>query len=273
MPRTRSDIPRLRKATNLSYAVYFTKRDINIPSGEVQSLLRHYNFGSAALYKIGINLRKLGLSEEKVQETERLVYVETLKPLLKDLAEETARLERQFGLPKSIAESSKPFTATVEVQYAKANILLDLLLAYDQLLFHINQLHSDYKVVDYVPVLKMADSEWQHLTRTYGDRIKIGLKHIDAIARGAVKEASQLARKQKEDAEVEAGIKAMVADAAATEAPEGTIKATARRGRKTAETVVAPALDTKEEGQEKGPENPLMVSTEERAISPFEHIQ
>lgn len=264
--------PRLRKATNLSYAVYFTKREVTIPSGEVQSLLRHFNFGSAALYKIGINLRKLGVSEEIIQETERQVYIETLKPLLKDLDEEIARLERRFGPPQSIAESSKPFMATVEIQYAMANILLDLLLAYDRLLFQINQLHSEYKVVDYVPVLKMGDAEWQNLTTTYGDRIKNSLKHIDGIARAAVREATQLARKQKEDAEVEAGVAAMAA-AAASEAPESAPKPAGRKGRKAAETVTAPETDKPKEDQEKGPEAPVTKAAGENPVSPFVELQ
>ncbi len=274
--RNRSATPRLRKATNLGYAVYFTKRDVTIPSGEVQSLLRHYNFGSAALYKIGINLRKMGVAEETVQETERQVYIEILKPLQIDLASQIAKLERRFGSPKPIAESSKPFTATVEIQYAKANILLDLLLSYDKLLFHVEQLAHDYKVVgdDFNYEFKMGDAEYVQIKRTFGERLKDSLIHIDHLARGAMQKATQLARKEQEDAEVEAGVKAMENDAAAAEAPATTFRPVARRVRKASE-VVSLAQESPEQDQGKtGPAVEVAVEASEgRPVSPFEHVQ
>lgn len=254
MPRRRPDIPRLRKASNLAYSVSAGKRDVTLYSGDAQSLLRHYNFTSAAIYKIGINLRKLGVAEEKVQETERLVYDEILQPLQKDLSMEIARLENHFGNPQ-LVEFTKPFTGTAEIQYPRAKLLLDLLITFDQLLFRVHQLWH---------AMKIGDAEYLRLTEGFRDRLKESEKRIDRIAR----ESLELARKHKEDEDMEAGIEAMAASAGMKNTP----KTAGRKGRKATEPV-APAQETKEEDQGKSVETPLMESGEGPAFSPFEQVQ
>ncbi|MCK9377400.1 MAG: hypothetical protein M0P73_14765 [Syntrophobacterales bacterium] len=254
MPRKRSDIPRLRKASNLGYSVSAEKQDVTLYSADAQSLLRHYNFTSAAIYKIGINLRKLSVAEEKVQQTERVVYDEIIKPLQEDLSKEIARLELQFGNPK-VAEFTKPFTGTAEIQYPRAKLLLNLLVDFDQLLFRVHQLWHG---------MKIGDAEYLRLTEGFRDRLKESEKRIDHIAREAV----NLARQQQEDAEMEAGIEAMAASGASMEAPEDITKATGRKGRKAAGTASAP--EPKDEDQGKGPGAPLMQGAEDsKVISPF----
>lgn len=253
--RNRRETPRLRKASNLGYSVSAEKMDVILHSGDAQSLLRHYDFTSAAIYKIGINLRKLGVAEEKVQETERLVYDEILKPLQEDISKEIARLERQYGNPK-VVEFTKPFTGTAEIQYPRAKRLLNLLIDLDQLIFRVHQLwHAD----------KIGDAEWLRLTEGFRDRLKESEKRIDRIARESV----NLARKQQEDAEVEAAIGAMAVSEASTEAPESAPRATGRRGRKAAEPF-APAPKTKEEDQGKGLDTGALKDAEAPAFSPFE---
>jgi hypothetical protein len=253
MPRRRTDIPRLRKASNLSYSVSAGKQEVTLYSGDAQSLLRHYNFTSAAIYKIGINLRKLGVAEEKVQETERLVYDEILKPLQNDLSKEIARLENQFGNPQ-VVEFTKPFTGTAEIQYPRAKLLLALLIDLDKLIFLVHQLwHAEM----------IGDGEYLRLTEGFRDRLKESEKSIARIAR----EANQLARNQKEEAEVEAGMASMAAAATSFEASESGAKAPAKRGRKAVEP--APEKEVKNEG---GDPPPVMEGTEgEKAetFSPF----
>lgn len=258
MARKRFETPRLRQASNLGYSVSVTERDVTLYSGDAQSLLRHFNFASAALYKMGINLRRL-TTKDKVGEIERVVFDEILNPLKNDLAAEVTKFERQFGNPKLEAKFTKPFNGTAQFQYPRAKILLELLVDFDNLLVRVHQLwHAEL----------LDDDEYLRVTDDFRVRLKDSEKRIDQMVRQAI----QLAQKEKEDAEVEEGIKAMSASAISTEAPQDTTKTSGRRGRKAADTV-APALDTKEEGQEKGPENPPMVSAEERAISPFEQIQ
>ena len=254
--RNRPETPRLRKASNLGYSVSAEKMDVTLYSGDAQSLLRHYDFASAAIYKIGINLRKLGVAEEKVQETERLVYDEILKPIQEDISKEIARLESQYGNPK-VVEFTKPFTGTAEIQYPRAKRLLNLLIDLDQLIFRVHQLwHAD----------KIGDAEWLRLTEGFRDRLKESEKRIDRIARESV----NLARKQQEDAEVEAALSAM--SAASTEAPESAPKTAGRRVRKTHEPV-APVTETKEEDQGKGLVTGALENAEAPAFSPFEQVQ
>lgn len=254
MPRRRPDIPRLRKASNLQYSVSAGKQEVTLYSGDAQSLLRHYNFTSAAIFKIGINLRKLGVAEEKVQETERVVYDEILKPLQDDLSKEIARLEGQFGNPQ-VVEFTKPFTGTAEIQYPRAKLLLKLLVDFDQLLFRVHQLWHAEMIVD---------AEYLRLTESFRDRLKDSEKRIDRIAR----EATQFARKQQEDAEVEAGIKAMAASAASSESKGNEPKTAGRKGRKAAETGTEP--DKAKEDLGKGAEiSPAMKAAEGDTAAPF----
>ena len=255
--RKRSEAPRLRKAPNLSYSVSFTDEDVTLYSGDAQSLLRHFNFASAALYKLGINLRRLGAPEEKVREVQRVVFDEILNPLKDDLANEIARFERQFGTAKLEAKFTKPFKSTFEIQYPRAKILLELLVDFDKLLFRVHQLWH---------AMLVEDDEYLRVTDGFRNRLKESEKQIDRIVRQAI----QLAQKQKEDAEVEAGIGAMAASAASPEAPENAPKKAGRKGRQAAET--------KEEDQGKGKETqstetPLMETGEAPAYSPFEQIQ
>jgi len=216
-----------------------SKQEVTLYSGDAQSLLRHYNFTSAAIYKIGINLRKLGFPEEKVQETERLVYDEILKPLQDDLSKEIARLQTQFG-DLHVAEFTKPFKDTAEIQYPRAKLLLKLLVDFDQLLFRVDQLwHAEM----------IGDAEKLRLIEGFRNRLIESEKHIERVAREAV----QLARKQQEDAEVEAGLKAMAADAASPETAESSPKTTGRRGRKAAETVSEPEKSKEDQGKDVNP--------------------
>jgi hypothetical protein len=258
MPRKRSETPRLRQASNLGYSVSYTPEEVTLYSGDAQSLLRHFNFTSAALYKMGISLRRL-TTEERVKEIERVVYDEILNPLKNDLAAEVTRFEQQFGNPELKAEFTKPFKGTAQIQYPRAKILLHLLVDFDKLLLRVHQLwHAEL----------LDDAEYLRVTDDFRLRLKDSEKRIDQMVRQAI----QLAQKEKEDVEVEAGIKAMSASAVSTEAPQDTTKASGRRGRKAAETI-APAPETKEEDQEKGKETPLMDTGEAPAYSPFEQIQ
>lgn len=257
MARKRFDTPRLRRASDLPYSVSAGEQEVTLYSGDAQSLLRHYNFTSAAIFKIGINLRKIGVPEEKVQETERLVYEEILKPIQEDISKEIARLENQFGNPR-VVKFTKPFTGTAEIQYPRAKLLLALLIDLDQLIFRVNQLwHAE----------TIGDAEYLRLTDGFRDRLKESQKRIARIAREAV----QLAMNQKEDAEVEAGVKAMAADAASGAPENETPKPAGRRGRRTAES--APETEKPKEDQEKGPETPPVEAAGEHPVSPFAGLQ
>ncbi len=250
--RRRSFTPRLRQASNLPYSVSVTKRDVTLYSGDAQSLLRHFNFASAALYKMGINLRRL-TTKEKVGEIDRLVFDEILNPLKNDLATEVARFERQFDNPKLEAEFTKPFKGTVEIQYPRATILLDLLVDFDKLLFRVHQLwHAS--LVD--------DDEYLRVTDEFRLRLKDSEKRIDNLVRRAM----QLAQKEKEDAEVEAAL-----SASAGGASEIVPKLTNRKGRKTPEPVASPP-ETQGQDQGKGVESPTGEVAEGAPFSPFQEV-
>jgi len=219
--------------------------------------LRHFNFSSAALYKLGINLRRLGAPEEQVREVQRVIFEEIINPLKKDLANETARFEQQFGNPKLEAKFTKPLKGTFEIQYPRARLLLELLVDFDKLLFRVHQLWH---------AMLIEDDEYLRVTDGFRNRLKESEKRIDHI----VREALQLARKQQEDAAVEASLSSMAA-AGPLETTESAPRPAGRKGRKFADA--APAPETPGPDQEKGPEPPPMDSIEGAAFSPFEQIQ
>jgi hypothetical protein len=244
----------VRKASNLPYDVFLGETREAVVQGDAQSLTQHFSISSGAMYKISINLRKMGVAEEKVLETERLVREEIIAPLQKDLAAEIAALEQKCAGLKP-AQSTKPANLSFEIQFPDANDLLDLLLDFNRFLVLLHTLWF---------ARKLSHPDYVRLTEEYRNRIKEGEKRIARIAL----EALQLARKQKEDAEVEAGVASLAASAAA---PEGGAKAAGRRGRKAAES--APGTDKPTEDQEKGPETPPMEGAGASVFSPFEQVQ
>lgn len=262
MPQRKFQNPRLRKASNLPYDVFLGKPREATVHGDAQSLTRHYDIGAGAMFKISINLRKMGVAEEQVLATERLVQEEILKPFKNDLAAEIARLEQRCA-GEELVQSTKPVTLTFQIQFPDANDLLDLLLDYNRFLVLIHTLWH---------ARKLPNPDYVRLTEQYRNRLKEGEKRIDRIAREAIKVASEQERKQKEDAEVEAGIEAMAADAASPGSQESAAKTAGRRGRKAAETATEP--EKPKEDQEKGVEtSPVMESTEgdkAETFSPFE---
>jgi hypothetical protein len=255
MARKRFETPRLRQASNLAYSVSVTERDVTLNSGDAQSLLRHFNFASAALYKMGINLRRL-TTKDKVGEIERVVFDEILNPLKNDLAAEVARFERQFGNPKLEAKFTKPFQGTVQFQYPRAKILLDLLVDFDNLLVRVHQLwHAEL----------LDDDEYLRVTDEFRVRLKDSEKRIDQMVRNAI----QFAQKEKEDAEVEAGVAALSASAGSQEGSEITPKPTTRKSARKGSEPAGPSPESPGQDQGKVVENSAPENTEGAPFSPF----
>lgn len=242
---------KLRRASDLGFSVFVVKREFTLHSGEAQSLLRHYNFTSDALYKLGNTLRQWA-PEEKVLELQRHVFDNLINPL----QEELTRLHekyKSYSLTKEeegAVTATKPFTDTAEISYAEAGKLLDLLIRFDQLLYRLAQLRF---------ALKISESEYLRVSSTCRIRLKDDEKTIERLVREAINMAEKQAKTREELEEVEAAVaRAQLNETASlahvvTADPPG--RGNGRRGRKAAEaTSQAPEELQQSQGEKEGHE-------------------
>lgn len=206
MAEERRESIRLRKASNLGFSVPIIERPITIYSGEAQSLMKHYNFTSNALFRLGNTLRRYA-PEEEVLRLQSEVFGNLIAPLQKELDE----LEKKYKGPdyKLSAEEekdvkfTKPYEDTVEISYPEARKLLDILLKFDQLLFRLAQLRFAGKI-DEPEYLQVGT---QCRNRIKGDEIK-----IEQLVRGAIKIAEAQAKAQEEETEFEEALESLAQD-------------------------------------------------------------
>lgn len=232
---------RLRRASDLDYSLPIVKKEITLYSGDAQSLLRHYNFTAAALYQLGITLRKW-TTEDKVQELQKHVFDELIAPLEAELTKTEAKY-KNIPVPDAVAEKvifTKPFTDTVEISYPGALQLLDILVKFDQLLVQLAKLWYARKIDDH---------EYARVGTACRHRLKDDEKRIERL----VREAVNLARLQAEARQLGEEEKP------AEEAGRGR-----SRKRRLAEA---------EQDQEALAAKPMASDDETSAYSPFEQLQ
>lgn len=131
----------------LPFAVYVARLDIMLSSSVAKSLRRICWVTDWSLYTMGITLRKR-TTVEKVEELERIVYDEILKPLEGRLQAEYVRINllyEQCGIKPSRRKSEK---ITVDLRHPHGNRLFDLLVGLDKMACQLDDLRFDGKITE-----------------------------------------------------------------------------------------------------------------------------
>lgn len=250
---------KLRRPSDLPYSMPIVKKKFTLNSEDAKSLLKHYEFTSTAMFKMGITLRRYE-SEENVDELRRVVFSQMVDPLKKYIEDITAKYQ-EMAVPEEYRKNNKveytqPVILEVELSYPGALHLIDLLVTLDNLLFHLSELWY---------ALVIEDGEYYRVKTEARTRLKNDEIQIEQLVRKAVQKAEKEARNREksatEDAAVEAGAASLQA-AASKKAPGN------GRGRKTLKTTSADGSEPGKEGADPGP-GTVATGPGEEAFSPF----
>jgi hypothetical protein len=152
------------------------RQEVELQSGEAQSLLRHFYLANTALYRLGITLPKR-TDIEQTAEIRQIVYA-AISQLEETLQAEYARINllHKDCVPDPKVSFSKPLKTCVDLAHPDSQRLLDLLAGFDRMQRQLSELWFAGQIQDR-DYLKVGT----HCRHT----LKEGLKHLSRLVRTA----------------------------------------------------------------------------------------
>jgi hypothetical protein len=185
---------------SLPFSVSFTRHDIMLSSSVAKSLRRICWVTDWSLYALSVTLRKR-TTEEKVEELERIVYGEILKPLEGRLQAEYVRvnlLYKQYGIQPSGRKSEK---ITVEIRHPDGNRFFELLVGLDKMACQLDDLRSAGKIneIEYKETISKCRSSFKEAA--------LGIRKLVGRAlKQAEKEKAAAGAEESDEGEMDKGL-------------------------------------------------------------------